>query len=55
MKEDGGRFLKGLKDGGWVEVDKATAKAKVSQAFRSRRLVVKTSVSSDSKKGQNTA
>jgi hypothetical protein len=39
VKEDGGRFLKELEDGGWVEVDEATAQAKVSQAFRTRRQV----------------
>jgi hypothetical protein len=39
VKEEGGRFLKELEDGGWVEVDEATAKAKVSQTFRTRRQV----------------
>jgi hypothetical protein len=39
VKEDGGRFLKELKDGGWVEVDEATAQAKVSHRFRARRRV----------------
>ena len=37
VKEDGGRFLKGLDDGGWVEVDEAAARAKVTNAFRTRR------------------
>ena len=37
VKEEGGRFLKELEDGGWVEVDEATARAKVSDAFRARR------------------
>jgi hypothetical protein len=39
VKEEGGRFLKELEDGGWGEVDAATAQAKVSQAFRTRRQV----------------
>jgi hypothetical protein len=39
VKEEGGRFLKELQDWGWVEVDEATAQAKVSQAFRTRRQV----------------
>jgi hypothetical protein len=39
LKEEGGRFLKDLEDGGWVEVDEATARAKVSNAFRTRRKV----------------
>jgi hypothetical protein len=37
VKEEGGRFLKELKDGGWFEVDEATARAKISHAFRTRR------------------
>jgi hypothetical protein len=36
VKEEGGRFLKELEDGGWVEVDEATARAKVSNALRTR-------------------
>jgi hypothetical protein len=36
VKEEGGRFLKELEDGGWFEVDEATARAKVSHAFRTR-------------------
>jgi hypothetical protein len=37
VKEEGGRFIKQQEDGGgWVEVDEATARAKVSQAFRTR-------------------
>jgi hypothetical protein len=39
VKEEGGRFLKELEDGGWVEVDDATARAKVNHAFRARRGV----------------
>jgi hypothetical protein len=37
VEEEGGRFLKELQDGGWVEVDMATARDKVSHAFRSQR------------------
>ena len=38
LKEEGGRFLKELDDGaGWVEVDEATARTKVSHLIRSRR------------------
>jgi hypothetical protein len=37
VKEEGGRFLKELEDGGWAEVDEATARAKVDHAFRTRR------------------
>jgi hypothetical protein len=37
VKEEGGRFLKELEGGGWVEVDAAAARSKVSQAFRTRR------------------
>jgi hypothetical protein len=47
VKEDGGRFLKELEDGGWVEVDEATAQAKVSQAFRSRRQVFQATLKKD--------
>jgi hypothetical protein len=36
VNADGGRFLKELEDGGWIEVDAATARAKVSHTFRSR-------------------
>jgi hypothetical protein len=39
VKEEGGRFLKELKDGGWVEIDEAAARKKVSHAFRARRGV----------------
>jgi hypothetical protein len=39
VKEEGGRFLMELENGGWVEVDEARARAKVSRAFRSRRPV----------------
>jgi hypothetical protein len=51
MKEEGGRFLKELEDGSWVEVDEAAARAKVVShaAFGNRS---KKSVSSDSQKGQ---
>jgi hypothetical protein len=47
LKEDGGRFLKELEDGGWVEVDEATAQAKVSQAFRTRRQVFQATLNKD--------
>jgi hypothetical protein len=47
VKEDGGRFLKELEDGGWVEVDEATAQAKVSQAFRTRRQVFQATLNKD--------
>jgi hypothetical protein len=47
VKEEGGRFLKELQDGGWVEVDEATAQAKVSQAFRSRRQVFQATLKKD--------
>jgi hypothetical protein len=39
LKEEGGRFLKEVEDGGWVEVDEATAQAKVSHVIRTRRQV----------------
>jgi hypothetical protein len=39
VKEEGGRFIKEVEDGGWAEVDEATARAKVSHAFRARRGV----------------
>jgi hypothetical protein len=41
VKEEGGRFLKELEDGGWVEVDEATARAKVNNAFRALRKLKK--------------
>jgi hypothetical protein len=47
VKEEGGRFLKKLKDGGWVEVDEATARAKVSHAFRGRRGVFQAALKED--------
>jgi hypothetical protein len=48
VKQDGGRFLKELEvGGGWVEVDEDTAKAKVSQAFRSRRQVFQATFKKD--------
>jgi hypothetical protein len=37
VKEEGGRFLKEVEHGGWVEVDDDTARTKVSHAFRARR------------------
>jgi hypothetical protein len=37
VKEEGGRFLKEWGHGGWVEVDEATARAKVGHTFRARR------------------
>jgi hypothetical protein len=43
MKEERRRCLKERKDGGWPEVAEATARAKVSFVFHSRRV----SVSSD--------
>jgi hypothetical protein len=51
VKEEGGRFLKELKDGGWVEVDEATARAKVSHSFRARIRLFQAAV----KKGKITA
>jgi hypothetical protein len=44
VKEEGGRFLKELEGGGWGEVDAATAQAKVSQAFRTRRQAFQASL-----------
>jgi hypothetical protein len=41
VKEEDGRFLKELEDGGWVEVDEATAQAKVGRAFRTRRSALR--------------
>jgi hypothetical protein len=41
VKGEGGRFLKQNENGrGWVEVDDASARVKVSHAFRTRRSVV---------------
>ena len=40
VKKEGGRFLKELEVGGWVEIDDAAARTKVSHAFRSRRVAV---------------
>jgi hypothetical protein len=37
VNEEGGRFLKELQDGGWVEVDETTARVKVSFAFLTQR------------------
>jgi hypothetical protein len=51
LKEEGGRFLKEVEDGGWVEVDEATARLKISHAFRTRRKVLQATL----KKGKNTA
>jgi hypothetical protein len=51
LKEDGGRFLKPLEYGGWVEVDEAAARAKVSHAFRTRRKVFQATL----KRGKSTA
>eukprot|EP00978_Attheya_sp_CCMP212_P029960 scaffold108590_cov54-Attheya_sp.AAC.1 len=51
VKEEGVRFLKELQGGGWVEVDEATARGKVSQAFRTRRPVFQANL----KKDKNTA
>ena len=47
LKEKGGRFLKELKDGGWFEVDEATARGKVSHAFRTRRRAVQATFKKD--------
>jgi hypothetical protein len=47
VNEEGGRFLKQLEDGGWVEVDEATARAKVSHAFRTRRGAIQASLKKD--------
>ena len=47
VKEEGGRFLKEFEDRGWVEVDEATARAKVSHAFRSRRNVGQATLKKD--------
>jgi hypothetical protein len=51
VKDGGGRFLKELEDGEWVEVDEATALEKVSHAFRGRRGVFRAAL----KKGKITA
>jgi hypothetical protein len=47
VKEGGGRFLMELEDGGWVEVDEATAREKVSRAFRHRRKVLQATLKRD--------
>ena len=48
VKEEGGRFLKELEGGrSWVEVDEATAREKVSHAFRSRRYVCQATLKKD--------
>jgi hypothetical protein len=47
VKEEGGRFLKELKDGGFVEVDEATARAKTSHAFRTRRQLLQATLKKD--------
>jgi hypothetical protein len=47
LKEEGGRFLKELEDGGWVEVDEATARAKVDHAFRTRRKMFQATFKKD--------
>jgi hypothetical protein len=52
LKEEGSRFLKELEDGGWVEVDEATARLKTSHAFRTRRKVLQAALV---KKGKTTA
>jgi hypothetical protein len=51
LNEEGGRFLKGLEDGGWVEVDEATARSKVSHTFRTQRKVLQAT----RQKGKSTA
>jgi hypothetical protein len=50
VKEEGGRFLKELEGGGWVEVDEATARAKVSHAFRTRRAMFHSTLEKDKSK-----
>ena len=47
LKEEGVRFLKELKDGGWAEVDEATALAKVGHAFRTQRRVFQATLKKD--------
>jgi hypothetical protein len=47
VKEEGGRFLKELKDGGWIEVDETTARAKTSHAFRTRRQLFQAMLKKD--------
>jgi hypothetical protein len=47
VKVGGGRFLVELEDGGWVEVDEATAREKVSRAFRNRRKVLQATLKKD--------
>ena len=47
VKEKGGRFLKELEHGGWVEVDEATARAKVSHSLRTRRSVFQATLNKD--------
>jgi hypothetical protein len=47
VKEEDGRFLKELEDVGWVEVDEATARAKVGRAFRTRRSALRAALKKD--------
>jgi hypothetical protein len=48
VKEEGGRFLKESEDGRWwVEVDEATARAKVNNAFRTQRRVRQSNLKTD--------
>ena len=47
VKEEGGRFLKELEDGGWAEVEETAARAKVSHAFRTRRQVYHATLKKD--------
>jgi hypothetical protein len=51
LKEEGGRFLKETENGGWVEVDEATARLKISHAFRSQRKALHVAL----KKGKSTS
>jgi hypothetical protein len=44
LKEEGGRFLKKLEGGGWVRIDEATARLKISHAFRSQRKALHTTL-----------
>ncbi len=47
VKEEGGRFLKELQDGGWVEVDESTARVKVGFAFLTQRKRLPVSIKMD--------
>jgi hypothetical protein len=51
VKKEGSRFLKEMEDGGWAEVDEATARVKISHVFRTRRKVLQ---ATRNKKGKGT-